>query len=112
MSYLYVKWNRSGLQFARWTFAPLEHSCVSMATPGTEACDAIGGALRPKWREWPERGIRRVVSKPVAFGLLLAALFALLPSCPSDRHRGGGHPPTPATPPCVRIRTRRFDWLR
>ena len=23
-----------------------------------------------------------------------------------------GHPPTPATPPCVRIRTRRFDWLR
>src|SRR5713226_894390 len=29
-----------------------------------------------------------------------------------DRHRGGGHPPTPATPPCVRVRTRRFDWLR
>jgi len=23
-----------------------------MATPGTEACDAVGGALRPKWREW------------------------------------------------------------
>jgi hypothetical protein len=21
-----------------------------------------------------------------------------------DRHRGGGHPPTPATPPCVRVR--------
>jgi hypothetical protein len=28
-------------------------SCVSLATPGTEACDAVGGALRPKWREWP-----------------------------------------------------------
>ena len=27
----------------------------------------------------------------------------------SDRHRGGGHPPTPATPPCVRVRTRRFE---
>jgi len=26
-----------------------------------------------------------------------------------DRHRGGGHPPTPATPPCVRVRTRRFE---
>jgi len=25
-----------------------------MATPGTEACDAVGGASRPKWREWPE----------------------------------------------------------
>src|SRR5712691_6787260 len=26
-----------------------------------------------------------------------------------DRHRGGGCPPTPATPPCVRVRTRRFE---
>jgi hypothetical protein len=25
---------------------------VSLATPGTEACDAVGGALRPEWREW------------------------------------------------------------
>jgi hypothetical protein len=23
--------------------------------------------------------------------------------------RGGGHPPTPATPPCVQVRTRRFE---
>jgi len=30
----------------------------------------------------------------------------------SDRHRGGGHPPTPATPPCIRVRTRRFERLR
>jgi len=28
-----------------------------MATPGTEACDAVGGALRPKWREWPSQTI-------------------------------------------------------
>jgi hypothetical protein len=28
-----------------------------------------------------------------------------------DRHRGSGHPPTPATPPCVQVRTRRFDRL-
>src|SRR5215470_1038754 len=27
------------------------------------------------------------------------------------RHRGGGHPPTPATPPCVRVRTRRFELV-
>src|SRR6266481_5812526 len=25
---------------------------VSWATPGTEACDAVGGAFRPKWRGW------------------------------------------------------------
>ena len=28
-----------------------------------------------------------------------------------DRHRGGGHPPTPATPPYVRVRIRRFEKL-
>src|SRR5437870_2906420 len=26
-----------------------------------------------------------------------------------DRDRGGGRPPTPPTPPCVRVRTRRFE---
>src|SRR5258706_1644378 len=25
-----------------------------------------------------------------------------------DRHRSGGHPPNPATPPCVPVRTRRL----
>src|ERR1022692_1969304 len=30
---------------------------------------------------------------------------------PFDRHRGGGQPPTPATPPCVRVRTRRFETV-
>src|SRR6266404_7776134 len=55
-------------------------SCVSLATPGTEACDAVGGALRPKCREWPARGIRRVLSERVAFGMVLAALFGFLPS--------------------------------
>ena len=36
---------------------------------------------------------------------------SLLPEA-ADRHRGGGHPPTPATPPYVRVRIRRFDKLR
>ena len=30
---------------------------------------------------------------------------------PFDRHRGGDRPPTPATPPCVRVRTRRFEMV-
>src|SRR6266567_5551483 len=34
-----------------------------------------------------------------------------LPRSRLDRHRGGGHPPTPATPPCVRVRTRRFELV-
>ena len=30
---------------------------------------------------------------------------------PFDRHRGSGCPLTPATPPCVRVRTRRFEMV-
>ena len=28
-----------------------------------------------------------------------------------DRHRRSGHPLTPSTPPCIRVRTRRFTNL-
>jgi hypothetical protein len=38
-------------------------------------------------------------------------LAGLLLVCRQDWHRGGGHPPTPATPPCVRVRTRRFELV-
>src|SRR6266481_2034235 len=37
-------------------------SCASLATPGTEVCDAVGRTFRPEWREWPARAIRRVLS--------------------------------------------------
>jgi hypothetical protein len=46
----------SGIAFSavRSPTAPsLEHGLSSLATPGTEACDAAGGAFRPQWREWP-----------------------------------------------------------
>src|SRR6267154_1096454 len=35
------------------TVPSLEHGLSSRATPGTEACNAAGGAFRPQWREWP-----------------------------------------------------------
>ena len=38
--------------------------------------------------------------------------FGSLPLRGLDRHRGSGCPLTPATPPCVRVRTRRFEKLR
>src|SRR5580693_2656253 len=51
--------------------------------------------------------------------LLSSTLLALTrsaandtPQNVSDRHRGGGLPPTPATPPYVRVRIRRFEKLR
>ena len=46
MSYLYVKWNSLGV-VARQQFSHYSMSCLSLATPGTKACDAVGGALRP-----------------------------------------------------------------
>jgi hypothetical protein len=43
--------------------------------------------------------------------LAAAGSETFLPNDGQDRHRGGGHPPTPATPPCVRVRTRRFELV-
>jgi hypothetical protein len=55
--------------------------------------------------------ISLALSDRVAVGMVLAALFALLPSCSLDRHRGSGCPLPPATPPRVRVRTRRFEEI-
>src|SRR5207244_11348597 len=57
-----------------------------------------GRSTRPNATEWSRRVYR------FAFcGFRITAAF--------DRHRGGGCPPTPATPPCVRVRTRRFELV-
>ena len=83
--------------------------CVSLATPGTEACDAVGGALRPKWREWPSRAIRRVLPERVAFGMLPAALFALLPTCPLCRNFAAYTSSIPSRRNGARFRTAHFS---
>src|ERR1700676_2769357 len=50
--------------------------CASLATPGTEACDAVGGAFRPQWTEWPssEYWTSSVVRAEVALRMPLSAL--------------------------------------
>src|SRR5258708_25734238 len=53
MSDLIVSWNSSGSGFTRQAFPPLKHVRFPLPTPGTEACDAMGGAFRPQWRELP-----------------------------------------------------------
>jgi hypothetical protein len=66
------------------TVEPLEHVRVSLATPGTEACDAVGGALRPEWREWPAtESYASLVPKAC---LPIPPSFVLLPNCPSSEH--------------------------
>ena len=44
-------------------------------------------------------------------GFSIQAAKATCPRSRLDRHRGSGCPLTPATPPCVRVRTRRFEKL-
>jgi len=51
-------------------------------------------------------------AKPHSFSLIGdPSILAFLPRSALDWHRDGGHPPTPATPPCVRVRTRRFELV-
>jgi hypothetical protein len=52
MSYLCVKGIAPGVVRSPG-FSHQSMPFVSLATPGTEACDAVGSALRPEWREWP-----------------------------------------------------------
>ena len=39
------------------TFPSLEHDLSSLATPGTEACDAAGGAFRPQRERVASAGV-------------------------------------------------------
>jgi len=66
----------------------------------------VAGTAFLPWEEWLARLLH-----PLAVAIKRRLHEVRRRRC-LDRHRGGGHPPTPATPPCVRIRTRRFDWLR
>ena len=65
--YVIVKWNRSGKPFL-----PIERAALvwcllahSLALPGTEACDAGGGAFRPEWREGPVNVRRKAAARAV-----------------------------------------------
>ena len=50
-------------------------------------------------------------SKTVKFLLNAGARVRAFVHSEDDRHRGSGCPLTPATPPCVRVRTRRFEMV-
>jgi len=54
MSYLYVKWNSFGVVCSPAIYS-LKHVLTSVGHSRTKACDAVGGAFRPQWREWPGR---------------------------------------------------------
>ena len=47
MSYLYVKWNSFGRGLLAEVAAIKACLRALLATHGTKACDAVGGALRP-----------------------------------------------------------------
>src|SRR6266478_10041148 len=56
--------------------------CASLATPGTEACDAVGGAFRLQWREWPssEYWTSSVVRAEVALRIALTSFGSKVPT--------------------------------
>ena len=68
---------------------------------------ALADGVHPETRE--SLHADSICRNPQAVMALNRALAALVTQ--QDRHRGGGHPPTPATPPCVRVRTRRFELV-
>jgi hypothetical protein len=54
----FVRYMLGGIAFSAVrspTVPSLEHGLSSLATPGTEACDAARGAFRPQGREWPAK---------------------------------------------------------
>src|SRR5947208_2140138 len=56
----------SGRLAGRWSLwdTPNLAACLfSLATLGTEACDAVGDAFRPQWRERPAKEFRRISSQ-------------------------------------------------
>jgi DNA-binding beta-propeller fold protein YncE len=75
---------------------------IALRIPGYENLRGVlpigmAATADAKWLLVAEAGINAIGVIDIATGKLIG-----------DRHRGGGHPPTPATPPCVRVRTRRF----
>jgi hypothetical protein len=82
MSYLYVKWNSFGRGLLGQRFRPLKH-LVRLSDHSLHfGLSAPPTASQAAFREWSVRGISQVLFGRAAFGPLVAALFALLPSCP------------------------------
>ncbi len=82
--------------------------CNCPVAKGSKYCGSYceGSGSRPAIARRLERDQMARYATDALISLLLAATLLLI-----DRHRGGGHPPTPATPPCVRVRTRRFEMV-
>src|SRR5947208_14942324 len=62
------------------TVPSLEHDLFSLATLGTEACDAVGDAFRPQWRERAAKEVRRISSQRASSRMTPVPPFAFLPS--------------------------------
>jgi hypothetical protein len=62
-------------------------SSVFPAAPGTEACDAVGGAFRPQWREWPKylEGLMNAVKRNRLAAPELASSFTCVATLRGDR---------------------------
>ncbi len=59
MSYLIVKWNSFWQEGSPRMVVRLAEAGLyaSLASPGPRACDPVGGAFRPEWREGASEGL-------------------------------------------------------
>ncbi len=83
---------------------------ASAATASGFLQTAVSDAPRTTWRTYLRSVIGRIRYSNSVSGQSIDVDSSVATSA-FDRHRGGGHPPTPATPPCVRVRTRRFELV-
>src|ERR1700686_3458050 len=92
----------------------LPFSCLRINLTGEpQLCCNFQGATWPKYTRQDERIPYRCDRdpSPVKSSSRNVASESQSPVIPFDRHRGSGCPLTPATPPCVRVRTRRFEMV-
>ena len=97
----------------RWCLAVRTgcHDAIAMGRSRTAPMSTTRVARAAATRPWSPRGVPMPL-KCRGGGRLQGEDGAQGRITGLDRHRGGGHPPTPATPPCIRVRTRRFERLR
>ena len=54
--------------------------CVCLASLGMQACDAVGGASRPEWSEWPGMARPNSISQMQRVRCFITSVLALYPS--------------------------------
>jgi hypothetical protein len=100
-----AKWNHRG----RGSVSPLRTRRRKQGTRPEEDLSQMESTRSNSWAECRDKWDRHR-AEGGDFSLDIP-FYRTSPVSRLDRHRGSGCPLTPATPPCVRVRTRRFEMV-